>query len=112
MAVEDAEEEVEYGLGESALALVYKDDAEPDVYIGMDVELANAPLMPMPTAVPPPPLRSCEQRHCRFHAAEDVHQHRRAARGGAAWERPGALRDLASGKVPPAEERGSRAPGW
>ena len=75
VAVEDVEEEVEYGPGESALALMYDDDAEPDVYVGMDVDPANAPLLPMPTAVPPPPLRSCEQRHCRFHAAEDVHQH-------------------------------------
>ena len=36
---------------------------------------ANAPLLPMPTAVPPPPLRSSEQRHCRFHASEGAHSH-------------------------------------
>ena len=41
----------------------------------MDVDPANAPLLPMPTAVPPPPLGSCEQRHCRFHAAEGAHRH-------------------------------------
>ena len=41
---------------------MYEDDAGPDVYAGMDVEPANAPLLPMPTAVPPPPLGSCEQR--------------------------------------------------
>ena len=63
-AGEGAEEEQEaegegdeeaYGPGESALALMYEDDAGPDVYAGMDVEPANAPLRPMPTAVPPPP---------------------------------------------------------
>ena len=74
VAVEDVEEEEEYGPGESALARMYE-DAEPDVYVGMDPDPANAPLLPMPTAVPPPPLRSCEQWHCRFDAAEDVHQH-------------------------------------
>ena len=42
----------------------------------MDVDPANAPLRPMPTAVPPPPLRSCEQRHCKYHAAEGAHRHR------------------------------------
>ena len=65
-----------YGPGESAMALMYEDDAGPDVYAGMDVDPANAPLLPMPTAVPPPPLRSCEQRQCRYHAAEGAHRHR------------------------------------
>ena len=60
---EDEEDEEAYGPGESALALMYEDDAGPDVYAGMDVDPANAPLRPMPTAVPPPPLGSCEQRH-------------------------------------------------
>ena len=69
-------DEEAYRPGESALALMYEDDAGPDVYAGMDVDLANAPLLPMPTAVPPPPLGSCEQRHCRFHAAEGAHRHR------------------------------------
>ena len=73
---ENKEDEEAYGPGESALALMYKDDAGPDVYAGMDVDLANAPLRPMPTAVPPPPLGSCEQRHCRYHAAEGAHRHR------------------------------------
>ena len=84
-AGEGAEEEREaegegdeeaYGPGESALALMYEDDAGPDVYAGMDLDLANAPLRPMPTAVPPPPLGSCERRHCRYHAAEGAHRHR------------------------------------
>ena len=55
---------------------MYEDDAGPDVYAGMDVDPAHAPLRPMPTAVPPPPLGSCEQRHCRYHAAEGAHRHR------------------------------------
>ena len=42
----------------------------------MDTDPANAPLLPMPTAVAPPPLVSCERRHCRLHAAEGVHKHR------------------------------------
>ena len=73
---ENKEDEEAYGPGESALALMYEDDAGPDVYAGMDVDPANAPLRPMPTAVPPPPLGSCEQRHCRYHAAEGAHRHR------------------------------------
>ena len=60
---------------------MYEDDAKPDVYVGMDVDPANAQLLPMPTAVPPPPLGSCEQRHCRFHAAEDVHRQRLTGAG-------------------------------
>ena len=84
-AGDEAEEEQEaenqgdeeaYGPGESAFALMYEDDAGPDVYAGMDVDPANAPLLPMPTAVPPPPLGSCEQRHCRYHAAGGAHRHR------------------------------------
>ena len=55
---------------------MYEDDAGPDAYAGMDVDPAHAPLRPMPTAVPPPPLGSCEQRHCRYHAAEGAHRHR------------------------------------
>ena len=42
----------------------------------MDDDPANAPLRPMPTAVPPPPLGSCERRHCGYHAAEGAHRHR------------------------------------
>ena len=74
-------DEEAYGPGESALALMYEDDAGPDVYAGMDVDRANAPLRPMPTAVPPPPLGSCERRHCRYHAAEGAHRHRHMGRG-------------------------------
>ena len=73
---EEVEDEEAYGPGESALALMYEDDAGPDVYAGMDVDPAHAPLRPMPTAVPPPSLGSCEQRHCRYHAAEGAHRHR------------------------------------
>ena len=64
-----------YGPGESALALMYEDDAGPGVYAGMDVDPANAPLLPMPTAVPPPLLGSFEQLHCKFHAAEGAQRH-------------------------------------
>ena len=68
--------EVDNGPGESALAHMYEDDAGSDVYVGLDADPANAVLLPTPTAVQPPALRSCEQRHCKFHAAKDVHQHR------------------------------------
>ena len=40
-AAEDVEEEVGYGPGESALAPIYEDDGEHDVYIGMDVDPAT-----------------------------------------------------------------------
>ena len=73
---EDEGDEEAYGPGESVLALMYEDDAGPDVYAGMDVDPANAPLRPMPTAVPPPPLGPCERRQCRYHAAEGAHRHR------------------------------------
>ena len=33
----------------------------------------------VPTAVPPLALRRCEQRHYKFHASEDVHQHRHSS---------------------------------
>ena len=75
VGVEDVGEEVEYGPGDSVVALMYEDNTGPDVYVGMDTDPANARLLPMPTAVPPPPVWSCERRKCRFHAAEDVHQH-------------------------------------
>ena len=73
---EDEGDEEAYGPGESVLAFMYEDDDGPDVYAGMDVDPANAPLRPMPTAAPPPPLGSCERRHCRYHAAEGAHRHR------------------------------------
>ena len=60
---------------------MYEEDAGPDVYAGMDVDPANAQLLPMPAAGPPPPLGSCEQRHCRFHAAEGAHRHRLTGTG-------------------------------
>ena len=75
------EDEEAYGPGESALALMFEDDAGPDVYAGMDEDPANEPLRPMPTAVPPPPLGSCERRHCRYHAAEGAHRHRLTGTG-------------------------------
>ena len=81
---EEVEDEEAYGPGESALALMYEDDAGPHVYAGMDVDPAHAPLRPMPTAVPPPPLGSCEQRHCRYHAAEGANRHRLMVMGR--WE--------------------------
>ena len=68
------------GPSDSAVVLLFRDDARPDVCIGMDVD-PNAPLLPMPTAVPPPPLGGYEQRHYRFHAAEGVHEHRLSDRG-------------------------------
>ena len=37
-------DEKAYGPGESVLALMYEDDAGPDVYAGMDMDPANAPL--------------------------------------------------------------------
>ena len=74
--VENKGDEAAYWPGELALALMYEDDAGPDVYAGMDVDPANAALRPMPTAVPPPPLGSYEQRHCRYHVAEGAHRHR------------------------------------
>ena len=61
--------------GESAVALMYEDTTGPDVYAGMDVDPANEPLLPRPTAVPPPAPGSCEERSCRFHAAEGAHGH-------------------------------------
>ena len=78
---EEVEDEEAYGPGESALALMFEDDAGPDVYAGMDEDPANEPLRPMPTAVPPPPLGSCERRHCRYHAAEGAHRHRLTGTG-------------------------------
>ena len=107
---EDEEDEEAYGPGESALALMYEDDAGPDVYAGMDVDPANAPLRPMPTAVLPPPLGSCEQRHCRYHAAEGAHRHRLIGTGqreagmlGAPWS---ATSSSAQGRSP------GRGPWW
>ena len=73
---EDEEDEEAYGPGEWALALMYEDDAGPDVYAGMDVDPANAPLRPMPPVVPPPPLGSCDRRHCRYHVDGGAHRHR------------------------------------
>ena len=67
---EMATEEGEYGPSDSAVELLLEDD----VYVGMDTYLANVPLLPMPTVVPPPPLGSCERRNCTFHAAEGVYQ--------------------------------------
>ena len=74
-------DEEAYGPGESALALMFEDDAGPDVYAGMDEDPAKEPLRPMPSVVPPPPLGSCERRHCRYHAAEGAHRHRLTGTG-------------------------------
>ena len=70
-----------HGPSNSAVALLFEDDAGPDAYVGMDVDPSNVPLLPLPTTVPPPPLRGCEQRHCMFHAAEGVHEHRLSDHG-------------------------------
>ena len=70
----------EYGPSDSAVALLFEDNAGPDVYVSTDRDQANAPLLPMPTAVPPPPLGSCD-RHCKFHVAEGVHDHFLSNRG-------------------------------
>ena len=111
---ESVEEEEAYEPGESALALIYEDDAGSDVYTGMDVDPANAPQLPMPTAVPPPPLGSCEQRHCRFHAAEGAHRHHLTSAGrGEAGLPEGALERCEfqrPGKGRPGEEPGGRVP--
>ena len=55
MAAEDVEEEMEYGPSDLMLAVMYEDDIGSNVYVSMDTDPANAPLLPMPTAVPPPP---------------------------------------------------------
>ena len=60
---------------------MYQEDAGPDVHAGMSVDPANAPLVPIPTAVLPPPLGSCDQRHCRFHAAKGARRHHLAGTG-------------------------------
>ena len=54
-ATEMAAEDGEYRPTDGAVALLFKDDAEADVYIGIDTDPANAPLLPMPTKVAPPP---------------------------------------------------------
>ena len=75
VAAEEMEEEMECGPSDSTVALLFEDDVGSDIYVGMDTDPTNAPLLPMPTAVPPPPLGSCERRHYRFHVAEGVHEH-------------------------------------
>ena len=120
---EDEEYGEAYGPGESALALMYEDDAGPDVYGGMDVDPANAPLRPMPTAVPPPPLGSYEQQHCRYHAAEGAHRHGLMGTGqrGAGMlasaleryelQRPGQVaREMALGAAAPGQRPGPLCP--
>ena len=55
VAVEDTEEEVEYGSGESALALMYEDTAEPDVYVSMDAPRQTRRCCPCPPRYRPLP---------------------------------------------------------
>ena len=81
MASEEVVEEMECEPCDSRVALLYKDDTGPDVYVGMDKGSANTPVLPMPTAVPPSHLGSCERRHCRFHAAEGVQERRLSGSG-------------------------------
>ena len=78
---------MEYGPGDSVLALMYEDDTGHDVHVGMDTDPANALMLPMPTAVPPSPLWGRERRSCRFHAAEDVYHHRLSS----SWRREATL---------------------
>ena len=106
-------DEEAYGPGESALALMYEEDAGPDVYAGMDEDPTNAPLRPMLTAVPPHPLGSCERRHCRYHAAEGAHRHRLIGTGqreagmlasaleGYELQRPGQVAEMALAAASP-----------
>ena len=62
-------------------SLLYEEDSGPDVYVRMDTVLASAPLLPMPTVVPPPIVGSCERRRGTFHAAQVVNEHRVSHRG-------------------------------
>ena len=39
--------EEEYGPSELTMVLLLEDDAVPNIYIGMDTDPANAPLLPM-----------------------------------------------------------------
>ena len=87
---------MECGPNDWTVALLYHDNIGPHVYVGMDTEPANAPLLPMPTAVRSPPLGSCERRHCRIHAAEGIHEHRISGSGQHAATPPaGALERFA-----------------
>ena len=60
----------------SAMALLHEDGTGPDVYVAIVTDPANAQVLLMPTTLPPPPIGRSEKRHCRFHAAEGVHEHR------------------------------------
>ena len=53
---EDEGDEEAYGPGKSALALMYKDDAGPDVYAGLDVDPATSRCGPCPLRCRPLPL--------------------------------------------------------
>ena len=74
-ASEVKEPEGGYGSTNSVVVLLFNNVAAPDEYAGMEVDLTNAPLPPLPTAVPPPPPGGCQQRQCKFHAAECVREH-------------------------------------
>ena len=106
-------EEGEYAPSDSAMALLFEDDARPDVYVGIDADPANAPLLPMPSAVPPPSLGGCEPRHCRFHAVEGVHEHRPSDRGlRQAVELDGVVRAPSVGECREGGELGRTHVGW
>ena len=81
VVAEEMEVKMECGPSVLTVALLFKDDLQPNVYIGMDTDPANAPLLPMPTAVPPPPLWSCERRYYRFHVPKGIDEHRRSGSG-------------------------------
>ena len=77
----DGEEVEECRSSDSAVALLLEDDPGPGVYAGMDTDAENMPLLPIPHAVSPPPIGSCERRHRRFHSVKGVHMHRLSHHG-------------------------------
>ena len=52
---EEVEGEMECRTSDSVVALLFEDDLGPNIYVGMDTDPANAPLLPVPTAVTPFP---------------------------------------------------------
>ena len=95
----NVEQETEHGPNDPTVALMHEDDTGPEIYVGMDTDPANAPLLPMPTAAPPPHQGSCERRRCRFNEAEGIREHRLSDRGKqAATSLAGAMSDSSSGR--------------
>ena len=99
-------DEEAYGPGESARALMYEDDARPDVYAGMDLDHAHCGAAPShgelwAAAMQVPCGRGCPQAPPHGHGA---------AGGGDAGERPGALRAPAPRAGRPGGGSGGHAP--